>query len=62
LQAGDIVAHLSCERHFGDGIDVLEVVGHVDAPRPADSERAGPTEHVSIVRRIPQPNGGGFHT
>ncbi len=38
LQAGDVVAHLSCERHVGDGIDVLEVVGHVDVPRPAECE------------------------
>jgi hypothetical protein len=37
LQAGDVVAHSSCERHVGDRIDVLEVVGHADAPRPAHS-------------------------
>ena len=37
LQAGDVVAYFSRERHVGDGVDVLEVVGHVDAPRPAHS-------------------------
>ncbi len=37
LQARDVVAHLSGERHVGLGIDVLEVVSHVDAPRPAHS-------------------------
>jgi hypothetical protein len=57
-QAGDVVAHSSCERHVGDGVDVLEVVRHIDAPRPARRLRAGPTEHVSIVRRIPQMTGG----
>ncbi len=46
LQAGDVVAHLSCERHVGDGIDVLEVVGNVDTPRPTHRMRAGPTKHV----------------
>jgi hypothetical protein len=49
LQAGDVVAHSSCERHVGDGVDVLEVVCHIDAPRPARRMRAGPTEQISIV-------------
>jgi hypothetical protein len=56
-QAGDVVAHSSCERHVGDGVDVLEVVRHIDAPRPARRMRAGPTGHVSIVKGIPSMTG-----
>ena len=58
LKAGDVVAHSSCERHTSDGINVLEVVGDTDAPRPAHSGRARPTEHVSIVIGIQRMPGG----
>jgi hypothetical protein len=41
-QAFYIIAQLSSERHVGNGIDVLEVVGHVDAPAPTHGGVAGP--------------------
>ena len=58
LQAGDVVAHSSCERHVGDGVDVLEVVRDVDAPVPAHRMRAGPTEqHAPLVSRTQRMTG-----
>ncbi len=57
-QAGDVVAQLSCERHVGDGVNVLDVVGHVDAPGPSHRMRADPTENVPIVSKIPRMTGG----
>ena len=52
LQAGDVVAHLSCERHVGLGIDVLEVTLMRHALHTVAS--MGPQSTFPIVRRLPR--------